>query len=124
MHKKILVLVSYMVLLLLFGCGAPRIIDDADEVTFDYVYSFSDGTVFKEGTSTLVVGSYSSADFEALHEIVLDAQVGDVLQGVLSPEQTYADAYDFSLQQKLAEGYFYDMDAMPEIGDVLYYSSL
>jgi len=124
MPKKILVLSFYVIALSLIGCGAPRIIDDADEVTFDYAYSFPDGTLFQEGKATMIVGAYSAEIFDALHEVVLGAQVGDVLGGVLSPDQTYADAYDFSLQQKLAEGYFYDMESLPEVGDVIYYASL
>jgi hypothetical protein len=46
MYKKILVLFAYVCFLLLFGCGAPRIIDDADEINVEYVFTFSDGEIF------------------------------------------------------------------------------
>ncbi|MDR0651238.1 MAG: hypothetical protein LBG59_07785 [Candidatus Peribacteria bacterium] len=46
MHKKIFVLLAYVCFLLLVGCGAPKIIDDADEVNVTYTFTFSDGEIY------------------------------------------------------------------------------
>jgi hypothetical protein len=46
MNKKIFVLLAYVSFLLLVGCGAPRIIDDADDVNVEYTFTFSDGTIY------------------------------------------------------------------------------
>jgi hypothetical protein len=45
--KRALVLGGYLSLLALAACG-PKVIDDADIVSVDYVYSFSDGTVVEQ----------------------------------------------------------------------------
>ncbi|MDD2537734.1 MAG: FKBP-type peptidyl-prolyl cis-trans isomerase [Candidatus Absconditabacteria bacterium] len=121
-QKRMLVLASYLGLLLLVGCGAPRIIDAADEVSLDYTLTFSDGKVYDSGTTTLTVGSEHLYPF--FSAILLGKQVDDQLSGSFTPDQTFGDLYDYTLQQKLAEGYLDVLEISPEIGTEVALSTL
>jgi hypothetical protein len=55
MHKKIGVLLTYVCLLLLVGCGAPKVIDNADNVEIAYTLRFTDATVYASGTNTFTI---------------------------------------------------------------------
>jgi len=46
MYKKGFFFASALWLLLLSWCGAPKVIDDADVVNFEYALSFTDGGNF------------------------------------------------------------------------------
>jgi FKBP-type peptidyl-prolyl cis-trans isomerase 2 len=124
MQKKILVLAFYLCLLLLVGCGAPRIIDDADVVEIDYVFSFEDGTAFTGGTTTLTIGKGDTALSTSLEQIVVGKQVEDVLQGTLAASQTFADTYNAALQQKYAASYLSAMEIEPLIGALVFFPNL
>ena len=70
MHKKIFVLCCYVALLLLVGCGAPRIIDDADEVKISYILRFPDGALFESGTLDMVIGQ-AKGEIQTFQDVIL-----------------------------------------------------
>ena len=123
MNKKILVLWTYLCLLLLVGCGAPKLIDESDEVTVDYVFSFDDGMVYDSGTSTLIVWGEENL-FKYMHEQFMGAEFGATITGTLSPEQTYWKNYDSALQQRLAEIYLTAMNITPSFGWSVFFPNL
>ena len=46
-NKKLFVMMGLILAMGLAACG-PKVVDDADIVSVDYVYSFSDGTVVEQ----------------------------------------------------------------------------
>jgi FKBP-type peptidyl-prolyl cis-trans isomerase 2 len=116
MYKKIFVLSAYIALLLLVGCGVPRTIDDADEVKLSYILRLPDGVVVDSGTTTIIIGQQGEG-LKAFQDIVIGAQVDEVLTGTITPEEGYGYLYDFSLQQNLAEVYLPSSDTAYEVGD-------
>jgi FKBP-type peptidyl-prolyl cis-trans isomerase 2 len=115
MNKKILVLFSYSFLLLVVGCGAPRIIDDADGVSVEYRLSFEDGTLYRSGTEYIEIGKYDTDLADMFTDLLIGKQGDDVFTGMLSPDETYGKQYDYSLQQKLAEPYLSAMGSEPVV---------
>lgn len=122
MQKKILVLLAYITFLLLVGCGAPRIIDDADEVEITYILAFNDGTIFDHQTTTVEVGKVADPLYTLLGEAVIGHRVGDSVTGTRTPTQTLLKTYDSTLQQKLAEPYLAGEKA--ELGDSIFFSNI
>jgi hypothetical protein len=115
MNKKILVLASYLGLLLLVGCGAPKIIDDADGVTVEYTLSFADGTLYSKGTEYIEIGKPTTVIAEMFTDFLIGKQGDDVLTGTLLPDVTYGSQYEYALQQKLAEPYLAAMGDDPVV---------
>ncbi|MDR2190596.1 MAG: hypothetical protein LBP53_05415 [Candidatus Peribacteria bacterium] len=48
-------MLTYVCLLLLVGCGAPKVIDNADNVEIAYTLRFTDATVYASGTNTFTI---------------------------------------------------------------------
>lgn len=65
--KRALVLGCYLSLLALAACW-PKVIDDADVVSVDYVYSFSDGTVVEQWSKDFTV--WEAGDLAWIEDIV------------------------------------------------------
>ena len=75
MHKKkALVLWGYLSLLALAACW-PKVIDDADIVSVDYVYSFSDWTLVEQWTKEFTM--WANSDSKWMESIIRWARKGD-----------------------------------------------
>ena len=123
MNKKILVLWAYVGLLTLVWCGAPRIIDDADELTVEYAFFFESGEVHESGTTMLVVGQEEWL-FQHFADQFIGASYDASFEGILTPELTYGSEYNPALQQRLAEIYFTAMGATPAVGSSVFFPNL
>ena len=55
MKKRALVLGSYLCLLLLVGCGAPKVVHTSSEVDIAYALTFLDGSSLSAGETTLII---------------------------------------------------------------------
>ncbi|MDR0283115.1 MAG: hypothetical protein LBI53_07715 [Candidatus Peribacteria bacterium] len=55
MKKRALVLGSYLCLLLLVGCGAPKVVHTSSEVDIAYALTFLDGNSLSAGETTLMI---------------------------------------------------------------------
>jgi FKBP-type peptidyl-prolyl cis-trans isomerase 2 len=108
----------------LVGCGAPKVIDDADKVEVAYVVSFDDGTIFVSGTGILTIGTDDTPLYTSFGQAIVGHQVDDVVTGGILPEQMVLGTYEYALQQKLASPYLEAMGSMPEIGELVFFSNL
>jgi FKBP-type peptidyl-prolyl cis-trans isomerase 2 len=124
MNKKILVLASYVFLLLLVGCGAPRLIDEKDIVTFEYTLSFTDGTPRYAGTETITIGQTTDPLYLALSTPLPGHQVNDELTGLLLPTESNLGTYDHNAIQKLTSIYLPTTETLPIIGDELFFNNI
>ncbi|MDR3168993.1 MAG: hypothetical protein LBU27_04475 [Candidatus Peribacteria bacterium] len=124
MNKKILVLASYVFLLLLVGCGAPRLIDEKDVVKFDYTLSFADGTFRYAGTETVTIGQTTDTLYHTLSTPLVGHQVNDELTGVILPEESNLGTYDYNAVQKLTSVYLPTSETLPVIGDELFFGNI
>ena len=96
MHKKrALVLWGYLCLLALAACG-PKVVDDADNVSVDYVLSFQDGSVIDEWSQTIVIWD---SEYEWLQSAVLWAKVDDEFSWNIGGAKIYGYLYDANMVQ-------------------------
>lgn len=86
----------YLSLLALVACG-PKVIDDADEVSVDYVYKFADWTVVDQWSEKFVV--WNNAEFHWLESVVRWAKLDDKFEGVINWRELYASEYDGNMVQ-------------------------
>lgn len=121
MNKKILVLSAYVVLLTLVWCGAPRLIDENDIVTFDYTLSFADGTPRYAGTETITIGQTTDPLYLALSTPLVGKQVADELTGILLPTESQLATYDYNALQKYTSVYLPSSENLPVVGDELFF---
>ena len=89
--KRALVLWGYLSLLALAACG-PKVIDDADIVSVDYVYSFSDWTVIEEWTKDFTV--WKSWDLAWIEDLVRWAKVDAEFTWKINWQDIYKSDYD------------------------------
>ena len=94
--KRALVLGGYLSLLALAACG-PKVIDDADIVSIDYKYMFSDWTVIEQWTKDFTV--WSDEDSAWIENIVRWAKVDDEFSGKINWKEIYGDEYNSDLSQ-------------------------
>ena len=94
--KRALVLGGYLSLLALAACG-PKVIDDADIVSIDYKYTFSDWTVIEQWTKDFTV--WSDEDSAWIENIVRWAKVDDEFSGKINWKEIYGDEYNSDLSQ-------------------------
>jgi len=94
--KRALVLGGYLSLLALAACG-PKVIDDADIVSIDYKYMFSDWTVIEQWTKDFTV--WSGEDSAWIENIVRWAKVDDEFSGKINWKEIYGDEYNSDLSQ-------------------------
>ena len=85
-----------MSLLALAACG-PKVIDDADIVSIDYKYMFSDWTVIEQWTKDFTV--WSDEDSAWIENIVRWAKVDDEFSGKINWKEIYGDEYNSDLSQ-------------------------
>ncbi|MDR2541501.1 MAG: hypothetical protein LBD11_07255 [Candidatus Peribacteria bacterium] len=121
MNKKIFVLASYVALLLLVGCGAPRLIDENDLVTFDYTLSFEDGTPRYAGNETVKIGQTSDPLYLALSTSLIGKQVADEVTGILLPTESQLATYDYNAIQKYTSVYLPSAENLPVVGEELFF---
>ncbi|MDR0860733.1 MAG: hypothetical protein LBO09_07345 [Candidatus Peribacteria bacterium] len=121
MNKKILVLASYVALLLLVGCGAPRLIDENDRVTFDYTLSFEDGTPRYAGTETVTISQTSDPLYLALSTPLMGQQAGDEVTGTLLPTESQLATYDYNAVQKYTSVHLPSREILPVVGESLFF---
>ncbi len=132
MHKKLLVLVSYLGLLMLVGCGAPQTqtpattsetttttqeisANNGDEVQVSYVITFTDGTPYKDGQTTIKIWTTNPEWFDKVS--LLNAKIGNIFNGELTPEDMNTrNTYDASKRQSLSQVYFQELGITPTTG--------
>jgi FKBP-type peptidyl-prolyl cis-trans isomerase 2 len=83
-------------LLALAACG-PKVIDDADIVSIDYKYMFSDWTVIEQWTKDFTV--WSDEDSAWIENILRWAKVDDEFSGKINWKEIYGDEYNSDLSQ-------------------------
>jgi FKBP-type peptidyl-prolyl cis-trans isomerase 2 len=83
-------------LLALAACG-PKVIDDADIVSIDYKYMFSDWTVIEQWTKDFTV--WSDEDSAWIENIVRWAKVDDEFSGKINWREIYGNEYNSDLSQ-------------------------
>lgn len=88
--KRALVLGGYLSLLALAACG-PKVIDDADIVSVDYVYSFSDGTVVEQWTKDFTV--WDAGNLSWIENIVRWAKIDDEFNWEINWQEVYQSEY-------------------------------
>ena len=94
--KRALVLWGYLSLLALAACG-PKVIDDADIVSVDYICSFSDGTVIEQWSKDFTV--WSAGDLVWIEDIVRWAKIDDEFTWTISWKEVYKSEYNPDLVQ-------------------------
>ena len=87
MHKKrTLVLGWYLSLLALAACG-PKVIDDADVVSIDYVYSFEDWTVIEQWSKNITI--WDAWDLKWVEDMIRWAKVESEFNGNINWSDLY-----------------------------------
>ena len=89
--KRALVLWGYLSLLALAACW-PKVIDDSDIVSVDYVYSFSDGSVIDQWTMDFTV--WENDDSKWIESIVRWAKQDAEFEWKVSWKEIYRSEYD------------------------------
>ena len=89
--KRALVLWCYLSLLALAACW-PKVIDDSDIVSVDYVYSFSDGSVIDQWTMDFTV--WENDDSKWIESIVRWAKQDAEFEWKVSWKEIYRSEYD------------------------------
>ena len=89
--KRALVLGWYLSLLALAACW-PKVIDDADVVSIDYTYKFSDWTVVEQWSKDFTV--WDAWDSAWIEEIVRWAKLDDKFEWTIDWMDVYNDEYD------------------------------
>ena len=94
-NKRAFVLLWYLSLLALVACG-PKVVDDADVVSVDYVLSFQDGTIIDEWSQTIVMWD---SEHEWLQSTILWAKVDDEFSWDIDGAEIYGYLYDANMMQ-------------------------
>ena len=89
--KRALVLGWYLSLLALAACW-PKVIDDADVVSIDYTYKFSDWTVVEQWSKDFTV--WDAWDLTWIEEILRWAKLDDEFEWTIDWMDVYNDEYD------------------------------
>ena len=117
MHKKrALVLWGYLSLLALAACG-PKVIDDADLVSIDYIYTFSDWTVVEEWNAEFVIGEDNW--YQRLEPVIRWAKKDQEFVGILNWKELYAWEYDGKMIQSYSRLVLAEVLGIsdPKVGD-------
>ena len=94
--KRALVLWGYLSLLALAACG-PKVIDDADIVSIDYEYTFSDWTVVEQWSKEFTV--WDAGSLAWIEDIVRWAEKDVEFSWKISWEDLYGNEYNPNLVQ-------------------------
>ena len=94
--KRALVLGWYLSLLALAACG-PKVIDDADLVSIDYKYTFSDGTVIEQWSEEFTV--WEAGDLAWIENIIRGAKAGAEFTWKINWKELYEPEYNPNLVQ-------------------------
>ena len=89
--KRALVLWCYLSLLALAACW-PKVIDDSDIVSVDYIYSFADGSVIDQWTMDFTV--WENDDSKWIESIVRWAKQDAEFEWKVSWKEIYRSEYD------------------------------
>ena len=95
--RKVLVLLGYFSLLALAACW-PKVVDDADLVSIDYVYTFSDWTVVEQWSKDIVI--WNDEDSEWMESIIRWAKQDQEFQWKIDWSELYQSEYNPTLVQK------------------------
>lgn len=96
--KRALVLWGYLSLLALAACG-PKVIDDADIVSVDYKYTFSDWTVIEEWTKDFTV--WNAGELTWIEDIVRWAKVDAEFEWKIN----WGEVYQSEIDSKKVQSY-------------------
>lgn len=94
--KRALVLWAYLWLIALAACG-PKVIDDADVVSVEYVYSFMDSSVVERWVRHLTIGANEKLNW--MEKVIMWARQDDVFTGQINWNDVYISQYDQDLTQ-------------------------
>ena len=94
--KRAFVLGWYLSLLALAACG-PKVIDDADLVSIDYKYTFSDGSVIEQWSEEFTV--WEAGDLGWIENIIRGAKVDAEFTWNINWKELYGSEYNSSLVQ-------------------------
>lgn len=94
--KRALVLWAYLWLIALAACG-PKVIDDADVVSVEYVYSFMDSSVVERWVQYLTIGANNKLNW--MENVIMWARQDDVFTGQINWKDVYISQYDQDLTQ-------------------------
>lgn len=94
--KRALVLWAYLWLIALAACG-PKVIDDADVVSVEYVYSFMDSSVVERWVQHLTIGANNKLNW--MENVIMWARQDDVFTGQINWKDVYISQYDQDLTQ-------------------------
>ena len=94
--KRALVLWAYLWLIALAACG-PKVIDDADVVSVEYVYSFMDSSVAERWVQHLAIGANNKLNW--MENVIMWARQDDVFTGQINWKDLYPSEYDAELVQ-------------------------
>ena len=94
--KRALVLWAYLSLLALVACG-PKVVDDGDLVTVDYIYSFENWEVIEQWTSDFIV--WESWKLEWIESLVLWAKQEDAFDWTINWREVFSSDYNPNLVQ-------------------------
>ena len=94
--KRALVLLGYLSLLALAACW-PKVIDDDDLVSVDYVYTFDDWTVVEQWSKDIVI--WGSGELGWIEEIIRWAKQDDEFQWKIDWSKIYQWEYDLNKVQ-------------------------
>ncbi len=89
--KRALVLWCYLSLLALVACW-PKVIDDADLVSVDYVYKFSDWTVIEEWSKDITI--WDAWDLAWMESIIRWAKQDAEFEWKINWKEVYTSEYD------------------------------
>ena len=94
--KKAFVLWVYLSLLALVACG-PKVIDDSDVVSMDYVYKFADGTIVDQWNAEFIV--WDNSEFQRLESVIRWAKLWDEFNWTINWKVLYSSEYDNNMVQ-------------------------
>jgi len=95
--KRALVLWGYLSLLALAACW-PKVVDDADLVSVDYLYTFSDWSVVEQWSKDIVI--WDAGDFSRIESIIRWAKQDEEFEWKINWNQLYGSEYNEDLVQK------------------------
>ena len=98
--KRALVLWGYLSLLALAACG-PKVIDDADLVSIDYKYTFSDWTVAEQWTKEFTV--WDAGDLVWIENLVRWAKQDAEFTWMINGKEAYQSEYNSNLVQSYSK---------------------
>ena len=90
-HKKILLLWISLWLIILTACWHKGI-DEADLVSLEYIYSFSDWTIVEEWSKELTI--WDAWNFTRIEPIILWSKQDDELKWTINGKEIYKSEYN------------------------------